>query len=811
MTKRIILTTMSTLPRNPIKNFYQSDNQKYCEGISQLEAGTKYYLSTVENIKEIVAIGSNEVIDREKDILSKVSLKDQFENRNVVQELVSEQEPSAYSMYSYGVCCFLNEEEEPSTIQLGEKRIDEIRQKQLDQIIEEHQADSLDERMEKINKAIKEDIEKAYLSKEEKDAYRLGKEIDINKEETIDPYITSVKKERSLSLFGKEIIFVRLFDEIQNKVLDMSSKKETVSLEDVKKYQDDLQKLTLELEDIRNNRLSTEKQYAKEKIFEDLDPNSKLKCREENKKVNLQFVPLKKENEIDNIQGLLNSIQEEKEEIEIYLDMQGGSRTDGYIRSAVLSLLNNDETTKVKLKKVIACDFEQKKFFNPIRNETKRYKITDLVSGMNAFINYGKAEQLNQTWKELTDDNTEDEVQNIINLMRKVDQSLSLCDVDALAEGIRQLDHTLTNPITVTNSNEEFMEVLRTNILEDYKGIVKHGKIDIFALVKWANKKGFIQQAITLIESRMPEQMINDGYLSYCPNVESKEKAIKKIGDIFIKNNMQKYKLDNIDHLMVQQAAYSYKGNKMNAKVPSYIQVYRDDEQVVETYSKVWNRRNEANHAGNNSMPYEDTIELIKNFITSYDDFRETLKKEGNALTCVRLVKKDVNPYIIKKKKELKNKEKNASNTQKKKEATKKEQSKQDEKIYDYYIIVQENETPVISHRTNKSGKRIPIYNEELKKEARHYEDFVLKLLNLNRQDISNGRIKRIYNDQNKEYLNTLKIDAESLIEKDQVGCFLIPKVMYNKNKKFYETEVINENHKLILIDTKSNPIKIIE
>ena len=451
MTKRIILTTMSILPKNPIKNFYQSDNQKYCEGISQLEAGTKYYLSTVENIKEIVAIGSNEVIDREKDILSKVSLKDQFENRNVVQELVSKQEPSAYSMYSYGVRCFLNEEEEPSTIQLGEKRIDEIRQKQLNQIIEEHQADSLDERMNDINEAIKEDIEKAYLSKEEKEAYRLGKEIDINKEETIDPYITSVKKERSLSLFGKEIIFVRLFDEIQNKVLDMSSKKETVSLEDVKKYQDDLQKLTLELEDIRNNRLSTEKQYAKEKIFEDLDSNSKLKCREENKKVNLQFVPLKKENEIDNIQGLLNSIQEEKEEIEIYLDMQGGSRTDGYIRSAVLSLLNNDEATKVKLKKVIACDFEQKKFFNPIKNETKRYKITDLVSGMNAFINYGKAEQLNQTWKELTDDNPEDEVQNIINLMRKVDQSLSLCDVDALAEGIRQLDYTLTNPITVTN------------------------------------------------------------------------------------------------------------------------------------------------------------------------------------------------------------------------------------------------------------------------------------------------------------------------------------------------------------------------
>ena len=806
MTKRIILTTMSILPKNPIKNFYQSDNQKYCEGISQLEAGTKYYLSTVENIKEIVAIGSNEVIDREKDILSKVSLKDQFKNRNVVQELVSKQEPSAYSMYSYGVRCFLNEEEEPSTIQLGEKRIDEIRQKQLNQIIEEHQADSLDKRMNDINEAIKEDIEKAYLSKEEKEAYRLGKEIDINKEETIDPYITSVKKERSLSLFGKEIIFVRLFDEIQNKVLDMSSKKETVSLEDVKKYQDDLQKLTLELEDIRNNRLSTEKQYAKEKIFEDLDSNSKLKCREENKKVNLQFVPLKKENEIDNIQGLLNSIQEEKEEIEIYLDMQGGSRTDGYIRSAVLSLLNNDEATKVKLKKVIACDFEQKKFFNPIKNETKRYKITDLVSGMNAFINYGKAEQLNQTWKELTDDNPEDEVQNIINLMRKVDQSLSLCDVDALAEGIRQLDYTLTNPITVTNSNEEFMEVLRTNILEDYRGIVKNGKIDIFALVKWANKKGFIQQAITLIESRMPEQMIKDGYLSYCPNLESKEKVLRILDGLNKKGTVQDWKLDNIDHVMVQQAAHGFKSVKGKAKVPNYIFLYEQNTRIIEDYARIWSRRNEANHAGNNAMSYKETVKLIKKFIQSYNNFRNRIKKKNDPLSCVHLFRKDLTAY---RRQETINKN---AKEEKKAKTNKTQQTKEEAQgLYDRYVILQENKSPVIRHRTDKYGKSKAVHNEKLKKLAREFEDSVLKLLNLNRQDISNGRVKRIYNDQNKEYLNTLKIDAESLIKKDQVGCFLIPKVMYNKNKKFYETEVINKNHKLILIDTKSNPMKIIE
>ncbi len=795
MTKRIILTTMSTLPFDPKKNFYRTTDQKYCEGISQLEAGTKYYLSTVEDIKEIVAIGSDKVIEPSKDLLTKVCLKDQFKNRNVVQEIVNKQNASAYSMYSYGIHCFLNEEMEPSTIQ-----IDEARQIKINKIIEENQSNNLDERMKKINEAIKADIEKAYLTDEEKEAYRLGElpEFDVESKE-IEPYINTVKKERSISLFGKEIIFVRLLDEIQNKVLDMTSKKDdVVSKELLKKYQEDLQKLTIELEDIRTHRFATEKQYAKEKIFEKMDSDSKLKCREENKTVEIQFVPLKKEDEIDNIQGLLNAIQKDHEPIEIYLDMQGGSRTDGYIRSAVLSLLNNDESSNVKLKKVIACDFEYGKFFNPIKNETNRYKITDLVSGMNAFLNYGKAEQLNQTWKELSQDDQDDAVQDIIDLMRKVDQSLSLCDVDALAEGIRQLYKKLSDEIKVTNSNEEFMEVLRTNILEDYKGIVKNGEIDIFALVQWANKKGFIQQAITLIESRMPEQMVKDGYLSYCPDVDSIPKVAKRIDKIMSSPNIPKYELDNIDHLMVHQAAHGYKSNKKNKKGPSFIEVYAGDEHAVEAYAYVWNRRNEANHAGENSLPYKDTIELVNNFIQSYEGFRDLLEKEGNPLPCVRLLKKDVKPYFTNKKQDDKKKNKT-------KEPENKTEDKRSLNPCDYYEILYESKSPN-TYYVNANGKRSRKVNNVIKRQADEIEKSIQECLGVNFDDLKS----RIYNDENKSYLNRLKNKSKST-ENKELGCFVIPKVMYDKDKKFFQSEIVDRNHKLIVIDTKCNPMKIVK
>ena len=48
-TTNIILTTLSTLPDNLQKNYYKvsiSNQDFYCDGISQLEPGTKNFLQT---------------------------------------------------------------------------------------------------------------------------------------------------------------------------------------------------------------------------------------------------------------------------------------------------------------------------------------------------------------------------------------------------------------------------------------------------------------------------------------------------------------------------------------------------------------------------------------------------------------------------------------------------------------------------------------------------------------------------------------------------------------------------------------------
>lgn len=111
---------------------------------------------------------------------------------------------------------------------------------------------------------------------------------------------------------------------------------------------------------------------------------------------------IRKKNGVENIGGIVDAIcGKDSGKMQLFIDMQGGSRTDGYVRNAVLSILNNELNGQVKIRKIVATDFNPRNFANGIVDETKRYQITDLVSGMNAFIQYGKANLIQEYWENM--------------------------------------------------------------------------------------------------------------------------------------------------------------------------------------------------------------------------------------------------------------------------------------------------------------------------------------------------------------------------------------------------------------------------
>lgn len=792
MARNIILTTMSTLNRMS-KNFYYGmiDNQKlYCEGISQLEAGTKYYLSRKE-IDEIIVIGSDKVISDEDEKKSKQVIK-KFEGRNLVEERMNPQkdgdkssiEISAYSLYTYGIQCFINDRKEPSPVDYGKNPIDPARKKEIEKLVDDFNVDakSDNKQIEILQNALKENIQSEYLQEKEKEGY---KKIDYVKYfkslKSADQFIQGLNNDFSLNQREKGRILSKAIDFFHQKtVKDISGLDDRAALMTIRKYYEDIQKLMKELEDNKTQRFNREKEYLKEYIYDKIPEEEKMHCKSYNKKVKIQAIPLKKtrkkaegkKQEIDHFKKLLSSICKKDEPVNIYLDMQGGVRTDGYVRSAVLSLLNNDDKKNVTLKQVIAIEFDQNNAANEIVDETNRYKISDLVSGMNAFIEYGKANQLERTWNELGIKNNK--IKDILQLMKGIDQSLSLCDVDTLTKNMRELYVKLNKRIPTKTSNEEFIRVLCADIKEDYKGIIgDDGEVDILELVNWANNKGFIQQAITLIESKMPGQMVKDGYFSYCQTKKNK-REIKKICNKIIEIKKEDYKLEDADHLLVQQAAHPYYA-ELSGKDPEKcdieLKTYHNDQEILKKYAVIWYRRNNTNHAGDGTWTYDKTQNLIGDFIQLYLELRKEMNDQGDRLISYSL------------KKEVK--------------ALKDQLDLEKENKLSFYFVYEE--------AYEKVGKNYP---NSLKKRFRSYIDSILEDLI---QSYPVWKEKEVANNNNNIYFKDLD-DLKSKIKEGLYGKgqahITIPEKYYKKLEKDIEEWICDTKYTVYVIKSKYDEVK---
>lgn len=484
----------------------------------------------------------------------------------------------------------------------------------------------INEIINEIHSDIKTQIQKEYLSKKEIDNY-------------YDEYREYLKNHPTASKDIKDINETNLASRTKEGALLCYMQNIAINNLKSKSYQEDLGKLALQLHDINSRRIIEEQQYATEKIYESISDDFKLKCKDTNRDVKIRFVKTKKsgKNKIDNYTGLIDAIiSDEKakkasKKIEIYLDIQGGLRTDAYVRSNVLSLLNNlqDESKKkVDLKQVISVNYNRNNKINTIVDETGRYKITDLVSGMNAFINYGKTKQLIDTWNILYKDKETDDIKKMFNAMQKVDQSLSLCDVTALVNAINELNGIFNSEIKDKDSNNEFIKVFRDNIRDDYKGIVKEDGVDIFALVKWAYKKGFYQQAITLIESKMPEQMVKDGYFSYGNANDEKRKEWVKDKAKFDESYLSKDMIHFFFREITMKGHFDKEIDNNNSIKDYYVFYKTADEStdILKQYKKIKRQRNKTNHASN-PIEFNSITEMISKFVDDYQNIRNKLKR----------------------------------------------------------------------------------------------------------------------------------------------------------------------------------------
>ncbi len=382
-----------------------------------------------------------------------------------------------------------------------------------------------------------------------------------------------------------------------------------------------------------------------------------------------KFVPIKNDKDIEvvfvpdidqtgtyNIIALLNELQGDNDNTSnIYMDIQGGKRTQIYINNSILQLLGKKASTyNTNLKMVVATNYKPGAKLHEIVNETDKYKIVDLISGMNAFFSYGKAGILKEYITGLKVKNKK--VDSLINAMQDIDNAISFSRISAerandeesnveidLKTAVNNLKNVINDfDIDVFASEEKtsdaslynIFKILKEGIQADLGDLLNGDEIDIIALTEWCMRKKNIITAAAVIENYFPSYFVKHGLLYYAKNEDELEKT-KRVFELYKSTTVnQQWLFNDINHFFIKNYLFisnirfykkgnlepfdeKYVNNVQNAlnHPSSYpISIYSDYDgdtvyKTLALYMFISDNRNSLAHGNNKSRVNSATLE----------------------------------------------------------------------------------------------------------------------------------------------------------------------------------------------------------
>ena len=280
-------------------------------------------------------------------------------------------------------------------------------------------------------------------------------------------------------------------------------------------------------EDVRINFISTEDDDDSEKTFTDLLISS-----------------------LEHVRDISGS---DGGEVEIYLCTQNDNARDTFVLTSLMETIRAMPGSRERVVRIIQTDAPSDKMVEDITDDTGKLGVYELLSATRAFLRYGKTDLLLDFRDSSGIHNPE--IDRMLYAMRNIDTGISLCDISDIERGIAKLKEIFSenNAITGDSFAEKYFNIIAQGIRQDYGSLLCGEKIEFIELVKWAYRKGFWQQTLTLIESRAPRDFIDKGIYYYCDSEEDREAIVEKFGRIYYDlKPFEKYKLDDIDHYYIK-------------------------------------------------------------------------------------------------------------------------------------------------------------------------------------------------------------------------------------------------------------------
>ena len=220
---------------------------------------------------------------------------------------------------------------------------------------------------------------------------------------------------------------------------------------------------------------------------------------------NVKIIDLAEENLTPAISETINTIRsiwnenDTNNKPKLWIDTQGGFRYISLVINAVISLLKTSGEERIEPSGIYSISYNRDNDIQPIVDQTNTYQIFQFVSGINEFTRYGRAEQLMDYYESI-----HEEAPKEIVVMKNIAEAIQLCDMNAFDQFLKNLRKVVKDS---DRSRQDFLSIFWEQIENDYGNLLKDSCTGI-DIVEWFYEKKFYQQAITYIESKLPQEWV---------------------------------------------------------------------------------------------------------------------------------------------------------------------------------------------------------------------------------------------------------------------------------------------------------------
>ncbi len=295
-------------------------------------------------------------------------------------------------------------------------------------------------------------------------------------------------------------------------------------------------------------------------LYRQMKDTSKLEPLEENEDLRIRFLPDGGEVALSFHTSLLTVLREMEvddgspDSTELYICIQDDHGADMFSLLNAMNLIKVMPKAQIRVCRIIAEKLSEGTPVRELCDKYEDYGISELLAGTGAFLSYGKTDILVEYWKRAKLNNTT--VERILYAMRNIDNGISLCDIADIERGVKTLRSVIKNdlPIQGETKTEQYFQIAMESIRDDYGPLLQDDTIPFIDLVKWAYRKGFWQQTLTLIESRAPNDFVDQGFFYYSDGERSRKQALEVFAQAYNElKPYEKYKIErDLSHYFIK-------------------------------------------------------------------------------------------------------------------------------------------------------------------------------------------------------------------------------------------------------------------